>query len=60
MKRIFKKILKKFFKRKIEIELVNYTGMDIDVLVEEINENSLKLIIINKKEREILENKNAV
>lgn len=60
MKEIFEGALQKIFKkkeRKIDIELINYTSIDIEMSTNIKDDNSMQIILTDKKDREIVENK---
>lgn len=63
MGKIFREALEKIFKvkkLKTEIELINNTDIDIDAIVKTNDDGSIQVILIDKKDKEIIMNRKLV
>lgn len=49
---MFKKALKKIFRRKLEIELINETGIDLDLKVKFKNKDSVQITVLDKSQED--------
>ena len=59
MKKMLNKLFKKQ-KRKINIEITNYTGIDIDVDIRIVSEDTVEIILVEKDKTEVLQNTSVV
>ena len=59
MKKMLNKLFKKQ-KRKINIEITNYTGIDIDVEIRIVSEDTIEIILVEKDKKEVLQNTSVV
>ena len=59
MKKMLNKLFKKQ-KRKINIEITNYTGIDIDVDIRIVSEDTVEIILVEKDKKEVLQNTSVV
>lgn len=59
MKKMLNKLFKKQ-KRKINIEITNYTGIDIDADIRIVSEDTVEIILVEKDKKEVLQNTSVV